>query len=235
MENQVARRRVNMIAAHFAANDDISATHLFPMNCSSSLNSVVRRGANRMYFARQGSSSQACFMRQSSTEQGTYGQLGGTIKCADSSNERFSKVIASPFFSQTATAEPNIPAADPPRFSRPSRGLKGQKQFQVKKKIHSRESSGGQWSPRMDVSESRLNFVVTLELPGVCASDIKVEINDKRLIVKGNRLTKRLKNERSSGDPIAAFQKREILHGAYEVGWPLPHNVDKENISAELV
>ncbi|KAK3039050.1 hypothetical protein RJ639_028501 [Escallonia herrerae] len=197
MENPVAIRRVHMIAAHFAANDDISATHLFPM--------------------------------------GSYGQLGGTIKCANSSNERYSKAIAAPFFSQTASAKPSIPAPDPPRFSRPSRGLKGQKQFQVKKQIHSRESSGGQWSPRMDVAESRLNFVVTLELPGVSASDIKVEINDKRLIVKGNCLTERLNMKCSSSDPIAAYQKREILHGAYEVGWPLPHNVDKENVSAEFV
>lgn len=38
-------------------------------NCSSSLNSVVRRGDNRMHFARQGSASQGYFMRQATVEE----------------------------------------------------------------------------------------------------------------------------------------------------------------------
>ncbi|KAA8525006.1 hypothetical protein F0562_011356 [Nyssa sinensis] len=71
MESQLVRRRMNTLAGHFASADDISATatHLFPMNCSSSLNSVIQRRDNRMFFARQGSGSQACFMRPVPTEQ----------------------------------------------------------------------------------------------------------------------------------------------------------------------
>ncbi|KAK4599596.1 hypothetical protein RGQ29_009583 [Quercus rubra] len=37
-------------------------------NCNSSLNSVIQRCDNRMFFARQGSVSQANFMRQATTE-----------------------------------------------------------------------------------------------------------------------------------------------------------------------
>ncbi|XP_023887656.1 uncharacterized protein LOC111999776 [Quercus suber] len=69
MEIQAARRRINLIAAHFSPTDDISVTNVLPMNCSSSLNSVPRRCDNRMFFARQGSVSQANFMRQATIEE----------------------------------------------------------------------------------------------------------------------------------------------------------------------
>ncbi|KAL4622347.1 hypothetical protein ACB092_06G290600 [Castanea dentata] len=69
MEIQAARRRINLIAAHFSPTDDISVTKVLPMNCSSSLNSVLRRRDNRMFFARQGSVSQANFMRQATIEE----------------------------------------------------------------------------------------------------------------------------------------------------------------------
>ncbi|KAL0002176.1 hypothetical protein SO802_015957 [Lithocarpus litseifolius] len=69
MEIQAARRRINLIAAHFSPIDDISVTNVLPMNCSSSLNSVLRRCDNRMFFARQGSVSQANFMRQATIEE----------------------------------------------------------------------------------------------------------------------------------------------------------------------
>lgn len=31
MEKQAARRRINLIAGHFAPTDDLSASHVFPM------------------------------------------------------------------------------------------------------------------------------------------------------------------------------------------------------------
>ncbi|EXB80840.1 hypothetical protein L484_020098 [Morus notabilis] len=68
MEAQAVRRRINTISAHFAPTDELSATHVLPMNCSSTLNSVIRRYDNKMYFARQGSAFQASFMRQGSNE-----------------------------------------------------------------------------------------------------------------------------------------------------------------------
>lgn len=68
MEAQAVRRRINTISSHFLPTDELSATHVLPMNCSSTLNSVIRRCDNKMYFARQGSVFQATFMRQGSNE-----------------------------------------------------------------------------------------------------------------------------------------------------------------------
>ncbi|KAL5570874.1 hypothetical protein UlMin_020471 [Ulmus minor] len=81
MEAQAVRRRINMLAAHFVPTDEISATNLLPMNCSSTLNSLIRRCDNKVYFARQGSASQAGFMRQASNEdvQETGDQSPSTI------------------------------------------------------------------------------------------------------------------------------------------------------------
>lgn len=53
-----------MGALHF-----IGSFFFLPQNCTSCLNSVIQRRDNIMHFARQGSSSQACFMRQASTDQ----------------------------------------------------------------------------------------------------------------------------------------------------------------------
>uniref|UniRef100_A0A5B6YJY7 SHSP domain-containing protein n=1 Tax=Davidia involucrata TaxID=16924 RepID=A0A5B6YJY7_DAVIN len=253
MESQLVRRRMNTIAGHFATADDVSATaaHVFPMNCSSSLNSVIRRYDNRMYFARQGSSSQACFMRPVSTEQGSSAQPDVPLKYTGSANEGFSNAFEAPSFSRPARLEPNfpnfgviqplvqdckLPAPEQPKFARPNRRISGQKQKQYlsKRKIHASESHGFEWSPRMDVAESGCNYVVTVELPGVSINDIRVEVNDQTLTVTGKRSTQWWKVE-SSNDSISAYHKREILQGPYQVVWPLPRNMNKDGVSAEFL
>ncbi|KAG9138443.1 hypothetical protein Leryth_012736 [Lithospermum erythrorhizon] len=73
--HNVVRERVNILAAHLgAASEDISATatHVFPMSCVNSIDSVVRRYDNRLQFARQGSSYQSSFMRHMSDKQQSF-------------------------------------------------------------------------------------------------------------------------------------------------------------------
>ncbi|KAF8079909.1 hypothetical protein N665_0994s0032 [Sinapis alba] len=71
LDSITARRRLATVAAHFpsATNDPISTASLVPLNCSSSLNSVIRSCDNKLPFARQASSEQGFFMRQASTDQ----------------------------------------------------------------------------------------------------------------------------------------------------------------------
>jgi len=38
--------------------------------------------------------------------------------------------------------------------------------------------AGIEWSPRMDVAESESKYVITVEVPGVSISDIRVEVDD---------------------------------------------------------
>ncbi|KAG8386765.1 hypothetical protein BUALT_Bualt03G0183000 [Buddleja alternifolia] len=245
MESQVVRRRANVIAAHLVSFDqDISATptHVFPMSCSNNLNSLVRRCDNRMYFARQSSTSQGCFMRPASTQQGSYMQQPPTTALKSGScGNKGSNALESPMFSRPAEVEHGIPNlienhsvvqsckySETPMFARPNGN------FQSKERIHNFASKGSEWSPRMDVVESGLNYFVKLEIPGVSIDNIKVEVNNQSLIVTGKRSNWSCGAKSCPNKSASSYHKREILEGPYRIVWPLPTNANKEKVSAEI-
>lgn len=55
------------------------------------------------------------------------------------------------------------------------------------------------------------------------------------LIVKGSRSTEFWRTASHSSKSVSAYHKREIIQGPYQIVWPLPSNVDKDNVSAEFV
>ncbi|XP_027330741.1 uncharacterized protein LOC113846541 isoform X2 [Abrus precatorius] len=250
MESDLVRRRIHMIAAHFAPSDEISTTHVLPMNCSGSLNSVLRRCDNKVFFARQASASLGYFMRQMSIEEG-----GSTSfidpKTHSATSESPSKTRA-PCFARSSRTESAVtnsvvqPMAqvqgcdfstlETPRFARPSKKIGRGDQLHSEKKICYSEI-GIEWSPRMDVAESEGKFVITVEVPGVSISDIRVEVDDQndRLCVKGIRSTSSLTVSGCPNASFSSYHRREILYGPYEVVWPLPAGVNKDTISAEFL
>ncbi|KAH6785447.1 hypothetical protein C2S53_004929 [Perilla frutescens var. hirtella] len=246
MESQIVRRRANIIAAHLAFHEDISATaaHVFPMSCSNSLNSVIRRHDNRVYFARQGSGSQGCHMRQAVNEQGNYVQPDIPSKSTNSD---------APLFSRPAQVEPGIPtskgvhpvdqgcrytdpAPEAPVFARPTKE-DGRPSFHSVEKVQNFAQTayptGSEWSPRMDVVESGFNYVITLEIPGVTIDNVKVEVDDRSLIISGKRLNWSC-GAACSNKSAMSYHRRELLRGPYRIVWPLPNNTNKENVSAEI-
>ncbi|GAB4824803.1 hypothetical protein Ancab_007673 [Ancistrocladus abbreviatus] len=251
---QVVRRRMNTIAAHFAAAgnaiDDFSATasHLLPLNCSSSFSTPMRRFDNSMYFARQGSVSQSSFMRQVSVEESKLAQPRNT--CFNCVNKGVPKAAEAPCFSTPAKMEhrlpnlsvgepavqsPKLSAPEPPNFARPN-GLTSQEdQFRSRRKIPASQTNGTEWSPRMNVEESRNSYTVTVELPGVNVSEIRVVVNDRDLIITGKRAMEWLKVGRCLNDSFTSYHRREIFQGPYQAVWPLPANVNKKGVSAEFV
>lgn len=243
-DTQVSRRRVSMIAAHFAANDDVSAlaTHLLPVNCSSSLTSFTQRRDSKVSFARQGSSSQACFMRQVSEEPQEQqhhntcksGNQGIPFVSTNSSIERYQKSKEAPLFSRPIVQDYKFSASESPRFARPYSGLENTFYCEDMKDA-SKSTDNTEWSPRMDIGEQGYNYLLLVELPGVCTKDIRVEVNNESLIVKGKRSIDLQKVARSSDSSISGYHKMGIFQGPYHVAWPLPTNVDKDNVSAEFV
>ncbi|XP_075483122.1 uncharacterized protein LOC142523270 isoform X2 [Primulina tabacum] len=233
--NHMVRRRANVIATHLVSHEDISAsaTHVFPMSCSNSLNSATRRCDNRTYFARQGSSSQGCFMRQASCGQ-DYAQHSLPLKSTSCGN----KGSKPPMFSRPAAQVefhiPTDPPLEAPLFARPNPKSKcGKPQFHTSESITHDASKSFKWSPRMNVEESGYNHFVTLEIPGVSSDSIKVEVNEKSLIVSGNRSILSC-GAGSCNSNKSAFHKQEIAQGPYQVIWPLPTDANKENVSAEI-
>ncbi|KAF1890350.1 hypothetical protein Lal_00013604 [Lupinus albus] len=248
METEMVRRRIHMIASHFPPTEDISPTLLLPMNCSSSLSSVLRRRDNKVYFARQSSASLGYFMRQASVEEGSSTSFVAP-KTHGAISESPSNARA-PCFARTARTESNFtnsmfqPMAhvqeydfrtlDPPTFARPSRQIRRGDQLHSEKKACN--SDGGiEWSPRMDVAESEGKYVITVEVPGLNTSDIRVEVDDQKLSVKGSRSTRSLTVAGHPNASVSSYHKREILHGPYEVAWLLPTGVNKESVSAQLL
>lgn len=248
MENEFVKRRIDTIAAHFSSNDEISSTHLLPMNCSGSLNSVLRRCDNKVYFARQSSASFGYFMRQTSAEEGdSTSSVAPKTNMAKYEGPNYAR---EPCFARPARKESMVSnsvvqpmtkmqgydfdSLEPPSFARPRKQIRQEEQLNNEKRIH-HSGIGIEWSPRMDVAESESKYVIMVEVPGVSVNDIRVEVDDQKLSIKGRRSTGSWRVAGCPNASVSSYHKREILYGPYEVVWPLPPGVNKDNVSAEFL
>ncbi len=73
--------------------------------------------------------------------------------------------------------------------------------------------------PLADIVEDENNFNIEIEMPGVDENDIKVAINNNKLVIKASKKVSR-KNEGKN------YSMREISYGSYERNIQLPDNVD---------
>ncbi|XP_051125823.1 uncharacterized protein LOC127247831 isoform X3 [Andrographis paniculata] len=257
MESQIVKRRVNVIAGHLASPDDVSATpgHVFPMNCSNTLNPVNLRRDNITFFARQGSGSQGGFMRQISSPQQDFSNTLNPVSRRFDNRTFFARQGSDSqggFMRQVSSPEqvkPGIPtvkstisavegcqyngnALEAPIFAKPSIQC-GQPQCQNNESTDNFTSKESEWSPKMDVVESGFNYVVTLEIPGISIDKLKVEVNNQSLIVTGHRSNWSCEAANlNKSDSL--YHRREMLQGPYRVVWQLPSNANKENVSAEI-
>ncbi|XP_048621576.1 17.3 kDa class II heat shock protein-like isoform X4 [Brassica napus] len=159
--------------------------------------SVIRRGDNRLYFARQASSAQGLFMRLASTDQDAASTKSFAIP---SSTEQ-------PLLSRPEYAPPQLALTFPRTV----------------------------WSPRSNVAEYEHNYVMAVELPGGSINDIRVEVDNLNLIVTGRRTAVCQKVDAGTKGSICGYHKQRILQDPFKVSWPLPINVNKDNVSAEFM
>jgi HSP20 family protein len=84
----------------------------------------------------------------------------------------------------------------------------------------------GAWAPAVDIYEGDGELVVEAELPGLEKGDIKVNVEDGVLTLKGERkLSKETKEEN--------YHRVERAYGAFTRSFTLPDTVDAEKISAK--
>ncbi|KAJ0236064.1 Alpha-crystallin domain 32.1 [Hirschfeldia incana] len=284
VDSITARRRLATVAAHFpsSTNDPISTASLVPLNCSSSLNSVIRSCDNKIAFARQASSEQGFFMRQASTDQFIPQSGGITLKNSvlrrGDSRLYFARQASSaqgPFMRQASTDVGTIPEDvastkssatktngfpssteelllsrpeyAPPCFSKAAAkeeffvlsDLLNQPKENLEKPYNpdlpKLANPGIVWSPRSNVAEYEHNYVVAVELPGASINDIRVEVDNLNLTVTGRRTAVCQKVDAGTKGSICGYHKQEILQGPFKVSWPLPSNVNKDNVSAEFM
>ena len=80
----------------------------------------------------------------------------------------------------------------------------------------------GEWSPAADVTRDDDTLTVKLDLPGIAASDVKVELRDQRLVITGER-----KEEKLDGTIV-----RERIFGNFIRTLSLPAGVDEDDVHA---
>ena len=83
------------------------------------------------------------------------------------------------------------------------------------------------WVPRSDVSESEVGYGVELELPGLTADDISVEIKEGVLEISGESKQSELAEGETS-------LRRERAFGKFRRSFEFPVTVDAVKISAEF-
>ena len=83
----------------------------------------------------------------------------------------------------------------------------------------------GDWSPRVDISETDNEFVVKAEIPEVKKEDVKVSVDNGVLTIQGER--KQEKEEKGK-----KFHRVERFYGSFVRSFTLPDNVDETKVKA---
>ena len=84
----------------------------------------------------------------------------------------------------------------------------------------------GAWSPSVDISEDDGKILVKADLPGVDEKDLSVKVEDKVLVVSGER-----KFEKESEDEN--FHRIERVYGSFERSFTLPDSAATDKIAAK--
>lgn len=82
------------------------------------------------------------------------------------------------------------------------------------------------WLPAVDVHETKDEFVLTLDMPGVTEKDINLSINGELLTIKGER---RFEREGGEGN---TYHRLERLYGKFERSVQLPTMVQTDKVKA---
>jgi len=94
--------------------------------------------------------------------------------------------------------------------------------------LFGKEGNGGfaEWSPSADISETKKEFLIKAELPGVEKSDIHVSINNGMLTLEGE-------HKRHKEEDDETFHRVENFYGKFSRMFAMPENVDESKIRAE--
>jgi len=81
------------------------------------------------------------------------------------------------------------------------------------------------WYPAMDVKETKDDFVVTAEVPGMSKDDIKINISENTLTIKGEK-----KEEKKEEDHN--YHRVERRYGTFQRSFTLPTQVESDKVKA---
>lgn len=85
----------------------------------------------------------------------------------------------------------------------------------------------GDWTPRVDISETNSEIVIKAEIPEVKKEDVKVTVDKGVLTIRGER-----KQEKEEKDK--KFHRIERFYGKFMRSFTLPDNVDDGAVKASF-
>jgi HSP20 family protein len=85
--------------------------------------------------------------------------------------------------------------------------------------------AGGEWAPKIDMSETKEALVVKAEIPGVEQKDIQVMLHGEMLTIKGEK-----QHEKEEKDEH--YHRVERSYGAFARSFRLPAVVDGAKVTA---
>ena len=89
------------------------------------------------------------------------------------------------------------------------------------------ESTGSTSRPAVNIIETANSFLVEVAAPGFDKNDFKVEVDNKQLIISGNK-------ESEKADQ-SHYTKREFVYASFNRRFTLPETIKDSKISAEYV
>lgn len=87
--------------------------------------------------------------------------------------------------------------------------------------------TAGDWTPRVDISETDGEFVIKAEIPEVKKEDVKVNVDNGVLTIQGERRQEKEEKGRK-------FHRVERSYGSFVRRFTLPENVDDSGIRASF-
>lgn len=86
---------------------------------------------------------------------------------------------------------------------------------------------GGEWAPKVDLSETKEAYVLRAEIPGVEQKDVHVSLQDQILTIKGEK-----SKEKEEKDEH--YHRKERSYGAFTRAMRLPAAVDASKVAASF-
>lgn len=83
------------------------------------------------------------------------------------------------------------------------------------------------WTPAADIYDTKDDYVVKLEIPGLSKKDVKIEVENDTLSVSGERKS-------DNGVKKDELQWSEIHSGKFYRVFRLPKNIDSQKINASM-
>ena len=84
------------------------------------------------------------------------------------------------------------------------------------------------WTPLVDLLETAAEFVLTVELPGLARDEFELQVEERRVVVRGAR------RPDGAAIPCEQYHRVERGHGRFSRAFSLPDVIDVERVTAAL-